>query len=218
MATQTFLHEQLYRGADLLRRLAAARITICGAGALGSNLADNLARQGASALRVIDHDRIKQHNVGTQLYTHADVGAWKADALRKLLFRATGIEIDAVRKELSESNARTLLKDSDLLIDCFDNRAARSVVQSYARAAKVPALHVGLNADYCEVIWDEVYRVPDDVAGDVCEYPLARNLVLLAVVIAGETVMRFLADGQRLDRSGTLVDLAVRPLEPAGIV
>jgi molybdopterin/thiamine biosynthesis adenylyltransferase len=215
MATQTFLHEQLYRGADLLRRLAATRITLCGVGALGSNLADNLARQGALLLRAIDYDRVEVHNIGTQLYTQSDVGAWKAEALRKQLFRATGIEIDAVRKILTGANARALLKESDLIIDCFDNTAARSLVQNYARENSIPTLHVGLHTDYCEAIWDEHYRVPVEVAGDVCDYPLARGIVLLAVVIASEAIVRFLESGERINRSATLRDMAVRLVEPA---
>jgi molybdopterin/thiamine biosynthesis adenylyltransferase len=140
------------------------------------------------------------------------------EALRKQLFRATGIEIEAVRKELNEANIRALLKESDAIVDCFDNSPARTLVQNFARAHNIPTLHVGLHTDYCEVIWDENYRIPGDVAGDVCEYPLARNLVLLAVVIASESVMRFLGDGLRVDRSGTLGDLAVNTLETAEIV
>jgi tRNA A37 threonylcarbamoyladenosine dehydratase len=33
-------HEQLYRGAADVERLAAVRVTVCGTGALGSHLAD----------------------------------------------------------------------------------------------------------------------------------------------------------------------------------
>jgi hypothetical protein len=65
------------------------------------------------------------------------------------------------------------------------------------------------------VIWDEHYRVPRDVGGDVCDYPLARNLVLLAVVVAAESIIRFVDSGERIDRSGTLRDLAIAPLERA---
>ena len=84
-------------------------------------------------------------------------------------------------------------------------------MQELARAASVPCLHVGLFEDYCEVVWDEGYRVPRDVAaGDVCDYALARNLVLLSVVIASEAVMNWVADGNRTSRSATLRDLAVR--------
>jgi len=215
MAAPIFLHEQLYRGEEVLARLAKTRITLCGAGALGSNLADTLARQGASSLRAIDHDRVEEHNVNTQLYTQADVGAWKVEALRKQLFRVTGIEIEAVGKELTEANARALLKESELIIDCFDNSASRSLVQTFARAQKIPTLHVGLHTDYCELVWDEQYRVPADVGGDVCDYPLARNIVMLAVVIAAESVLRFVQSGERVSRCATLGDMAVRLVEPA---
>src|SRR6516164_4164496 len=112
-----FHHEALYRGADSLAKLGAVRVTLCGAGALGSQLADNLARQGVQHLRAIDRDRVEEHNVSTQLYGASEVGAWKVEVLRQRLFRATGIEIDAVRKELTERNARALLADSDLVID-----------------------------------------------------------------------------------------------------
>jgi molybdopterin-synthase adenylyltransferase len=66
---------------------------------------------------------------------------------------------------------------------------------------------------YAQVIWDEHYRVPADVLGDVCDYPLARNLVLLAVAVASETLLRFVLEGMRRDWSATLRDFAVRPLE-----
>jgi molybdopterin/thiamine biosynthesis adenylyltransferase len=209
-----FHHEALYRGEDCLAGLAAVPLTLCGAGALGSQLADNLVRQGCSQLRVIDRDRVEEHNVGTQLYGEADIGAWKVEVLRQRLFRAAGVEMDAVRKDLTERNARSLLQGAGLVLDTFDNSASRRLVQEQCRALAIPCLHVGLFADYGEVVWDEAYRVPQDVAGDVCDYPLARNLVLLTVAVASEVVLRFVLDGTRQSWSATLRDFAVRPLEP----
>jgi molybdopterin-synthase adenylyltransferase len=84
-------------------------------------------------------------------------------------------------------------------------------VQEACRRLGVPGLHVGLNADYAEVLWDEGYRVPNDIGTDVCDYPLARNLVLLAVAVASEVVVRFVGDGTRENWSVTLRDFAIRP-------
>jgi molybdopterin/thiamine biosynthesis adenylyltransferase len=208
-----FHHEQLYRGVDVAAKLAGVRITLCGAGALGSNLADSLARQGFARLRVIDRDRVEEHNVSTQTYGESDVGAWKVDVLRNQLFRGVGIEIEGINKELSERTAAKFLKDSDVVIDTFDNSASRALVQSHCRAAGLPCLHAGLFADYGEVIWDQRYRVPSDVGQDVCDYPLARNLVLLTVSVAAETLLRYVASGEQRDWSITLGDFAVRPME-----
>jgi molybdopterin/thiamine biosynthesis adenylyltransferase len=205
-----FHHELLYRGQQVIDKLAALKITLCGAGALGSNLADNLVRQGARSLRVIDHDRIEEHNVSTQLYGESEVGGWKVEVLRNRLFRAAGVEIEAIRKQLQQDNAPQLVKDAGLVIDTFDNSLSRSLVQGACRACGVPCLHVGLFEDYGEVIWDEQYRVPSDVAGDVCDYPLARNLVMMTVAMASEAVVRFVRDGSRQSLSVTLNDFAVR--------
>lgn len=206
-------HEQLYRGEDCMGRLAATRLTLCGAGALGSHLADNLVRQGFHQIRVIDRDRVQQHNVSTQLYGLSDVGGWKVEILRNRLFRAVGVELDTVAKELAERNARKLLGSADVVLDTFDNSASRLLVQRQCRAAGTTCLHVGLFADYCEVIWDEQYRVPEDVGEDVCDYPLARNLVLLAVALASETLVGHVLEGSRNNWSATLGDFAVCPLE-----
>lgn len=208
-----FIHDEIYRGPDQLAALANVQLVLCGAGALGSLLADNLARQGFARLRVIDRDRVEEHNVNTQLYGLEDVGARKVDVLRNRLFRSVGVEIEAQGKDLTERTCKSLLKGADLVLDLFDNHASRQVLQTYCRQTGLVCLHVGLFADYCEVVWDAQYRVPADAEGDVCEYPLARNLVLLAVSLAAETVVSYVLDGQQVNRTATLRDFAVRELE-----
>lgn len=212
MANSKFHHEEIYRGKDLAARLNVP-ITVCGAGAIGSNLIDNLTRQGFSKLSVIDMDRVEVHNLNTQIYAEADVGALKVDALKNRVFRNIGVEIDAVNKELTASNVKQLLKKASILVDCFDNNKARQLVQDFAREKKTPCLHVGLNGDYAEVIWDVKYRVPkDQTEGDICDYPLARNIAMLAVIVATEELLSFqLSQPPRFqDWSITLKDLAIR--------
>ena len=210
--TETLLHERLYRGADALAKLAARRIVLCGAGALGSLLADNLTRQGIRQLTVIDDDRIEQHNVGTQLYGLDDIGAYKTDALRAHIFRATGVEIKTVRQRLDERTAKKFLRDVDLVIDTFDNSAARRVVTEFCAAQFVPCLHLGMFQDYGEARWNEQYRVPSDVvAPNVCDYPLARNLILLLVSVGSETLVRFILENNQENFSLTLRDLKIAP-------
>lgn len=204
------LHERLYRGAEALAKLGVVRVVVCGAGALGSHLADNLARQGVRHLTVVDRDRVEAHNLGTQLYDEGDVGGFKAEVLRARLFRAMGVEIEAVARELTERNVAKLLRDADLVVDAFDNSAARGLVTANCRANGLPCLHLGMNADYGEVRWNESYRVPADVlAPDVCAYPLARNLILIVVALGSEAALRFLLDGTRESYSFTLRDLAI---------
>ncbi|MBD2199591.1 MULTISPECIES: ThiF family adenylyltransferase [Calothrix] len=207
-----FFHEQLYRSNAVMKKLKDYPVTICGAGALGANIAENLARSGFDKLTVIDRDRIEERNLSTQPYYRSDVGAFKAKILANNLYRAIGTKIDGKTKELTPANTNQLLKDSQLIIDAFDNSIARQAVKDYAEKFNIPCLHAGLSADYAEVIWNDVYRVPSDVNDDICDYPLARNLVMLTVAVACEAAISFIATAEQRNFTITLKDMTVQAL------
>ena len=56
-----------------------------------------------------------------------------------------------------------------------------------------------------------MYRVPEDAEADVCDYPLARNLAVIAAAVAAEELVRFAAGEPRRSVTITLKDLAIRP-------
>ena len=206
-----FFHEQLYRTSEVMVQMRDFNITICGAGALGANITESLARSGFGKLKVIDRDRVEERNLSTQPYYRADIGAFKAKMLANSLYRALGVNVDTQTKELTTTNAGQLLSGSALIIDTFDNSVSRQAVKDYCEKANLPCLHVGLGGDYAEVIWNEVYRVPSPTNDDVCDYPLARNLVMLTVAIACEVIITFVATQKQQNFTVTLADLAVKP-------
>jgi molybdopterin/thiamine biosynthesis adenylyltransferase len=99
------------------------------------------------------------------------------------------------------------------VIDTFDNSAARQALKDYCQQAQLPCLHVGLASDYAEVMWNDIYRVPSPANDDVCDYPLARNWVMLTVAVACEVVMSFVVSGQQQSFTVTLGDFAVKFFE-----
>jgi molybdopterin/thiamine biosynthesis adenylyltransferase len=204
-------HESLYRTPEVMERLRERRITLCGAGALGANLAETLARMGCQKLTVIDKDRVEERNLSTQPWFKSDVGSPKAKILANSLFRALGASLTPDCQELTKDNAGKLLKDSELVVDCFDNSPSRRLIQEHCREKGLEALHAGLAADYSEVIWDAEYTVPSEAQDDICDYPLARNLVLLTVAIASEVIVGWVATGEKRSFSLTLGDLRVTP-------
>ena len=207
-----FYHEQLRRGEAALRRLRELPVTVCGAGALGANVVESLARQGFARLTVIDRDRVEERNLSTQPFYRTDIGAQKAKIVANSLFRALGVTVTARAEELTPANAAKLLAGSGLVVDTFDNSVGRQAVKNACEAANLPCLHAGLSeGDYGEVIWNEAYRVPSDANDDVCDYPLARNLVTLVVAVACETAVSFAATGEKNSYTVTLGDFAVRP-------
>ena len=213
MQNIAFFHEQLYRTPVLMEKLNNTAITICGAGALGANLTENLARSGFGKIKVIDRDRIEERNLSTQPYYKSDIGAYKAKILTNSLYRALGANIEAISKELTLDNCRKLLAQTQLVIDTFDNSVARSIIKDYCQKHNLLCIHIGMESDYSEIIWNDNYRVPSPTNDDICDYPLARNLVMMTVAIASEIIINYLANGKQENYTITLADFAVKPLK-----
>lgn len=205
-------HESLYRTKTAMEKLRGHDIVICGAGALGANIAESLARAGVERLTVIDRDRVEEHNLSTQPFQTDDIGARKAEVLAHTLYRAVGQEVNSVCKELDRTNVHKLLKNATLVIDCFDNSVSRRIVTKHCLEKNVPCLHAGLADGFAEVIWNDHYRVPSPSQDDICDYPLARNLVTLTTAVACETVIKSLLGGTLENWSITLKDLQIAPL------
>lgn len=203
-----FFHEERHWPVELF---AGKLITVCGAGALGGNVAETLARMGCSRLRVVDRDRVEMRNLSTQPYLRAEVGSPKARALANTLYRAVQAKVEPVVAELTAANAAKLLAGSDLVVDAFDNRAARAAVSAAAIEAGLPCLHVGFSGDgvYGNGIWEPGYRVPSETAGDPCDYPLSRPLALTLAAIAARAVVDFFVTGSCLDFELTWNDLKI---------
>jgi len=208
-----FHHEEQLRGDKLTQVLGSKLVTICGCGTNGSNLLETLARQGFSKLRVIDMDRVEEHNLGPQIFEEGDIGQLKVTAAQNRVFRAVGVEVETENKEVKKGTIKKLLRGSDLVVDCFDNRAGRLLLQEYCREQNIPLLHTGVTGDYGEVVWDADYMVPADEGEDNCDYPLARNLAMLVVTAASEEVLNFCLESKPRMKSWaiTLGDMKISP-------
>ncbi|KAF0247356.1 MAG: dinucleotide-utilizing protein, partial [bacterium] len=133
MTSAQFFHEQLERSQATMSKLHDFPITICGAGALGANLCETLARTGFAKLKVIDRDRIEERNLSTQPYFRTDIGAQKAKIVANNLYRALATKVDGRTEELTINNVGKLLADSKLVIDVFDNSKSRQIVKEFCQ-------------------------------------------------------------------------------------
>lgn len=215
-----FLHEQRYRD---FGAAADRQVTICGAGALGANLAETLARMGLRRLRVIDRDRVAPHNLSTQPWEQQDIGAPKVRALATALYRAVGARLNPQHVELTPANAARLLAGSAAVVDAFDNLPSRRAVAEACLQHGVACLHVALGSrgDYGCGLWDATYpvegEVPPRVDADACDYPLTRPLALLVAAAGAEALVCHLLDGSRRGFDLTLRDLRLLPVVPQSI-
>jgi sulfur carrier protein ThiS adenylyltransferase len=79
--------ERYQRQSGLLptERLRDCPVTIVGAGAIGRQVAVQLAVMGVSPLTLIDHDIVEEVNLGAQGYLDADLGRPKVEATADLV-------------------------------------------------------------------------------------------------------------------------------------
>ncbi|MBP2435783.1 ThiF family adenylyltransferase [Microbacterium amylolyticum] len=140
-AERTSRHATLYPLGELgQRRLAGARVTIVGAGGLGSPAVLALAAAGVGHLTVIDDDTVDASNLQRQvLHRVADVGAPKvASAVRAAAELAPECDVVAVQERITPANAERLLSGSDVVLDGTDSFASRAAVAAAAERLGVP--------------------------------------------------------------------------------
>jgi molybdopterin/thiamine biosynthesis adenylyltransferase len=206
----TFVHEEEYRGEDLLNKIGTQSVTLCGVGAIGSNFADSIVRQGFKNITAIDMDRITDHNRSTQIWGSRDIGQFKVTVLRNMLFNSMKIGINPVNKRLDINNVSKLMKKDSIIIDGFDEPESRKIVSDYCSLNQIECLHLGLSEDCAEVTWQEKYHIPKKSSGlDVCEYALARNIVLLCVTVGVESLIRYINSGVRESYLISLKDFSI---------
>ena len=123
-------------GAKAQELLAKARVGIVGIGALGSRIAEELARAGVGYLRLIDRDWVELSNLHRQhLFTEADVNAEAPKSLAAAEHIAkinSEVEVDAQLCHLGPLEAAELLLDLDLWVDGTDNFQTRYLMNDLA--------------------------------------------------------------------------------------
>src|SRR3954464_13546631 len=104
-------------------RLAAARVLLVGCGALGTTIAEQLARAGVRFLRIVDRDIVELTNLQRQgLFEETDAtsGLPKAVAAGKRLSRVnSSIRVEPIVADVDAGNIEDLA-DVDLILDGTD--------------------------------------------------------------------------------------------------
>jgi len=134
-------------GAEGQRRLLAARALVCGCGALGSVLANTLARAGVGHLRIVDRDFLELNNLQRQvLYDEEDVAAGLPKAVAaeaKLRAINSQIDIEAIVADVDHTTIGRLLQDVDVIVDGTDNFETRFLLNDAAVKFGIPWVYGG---------------------------------------------------------------------------
>ncbi len=133
-------------GIDGQKRLLEARVVIVGAGGLGGNVIELLARQGVGFLRIVDGDTFARHNLNRQLLaTERTLGMNKAAvASIRVAEVNSDVETHAVPAMFDKGNAVELLSGMDIVVDALDSINSRLLLCRMARKLKIPMVHAAI--------------------------------------------------------------------------
>jgi adenylyltransferase/sulfurtransferase len=127
-------------------RLAAAKVLVVGAGALGNEVIKNLALVGAGTLYVIDFDTVEPSNLSRSvLFRAEDGGQSKAEvAARRARELNPDIAVVPVHGDVINDLGLGLFADVDVVIGCLDNREARLWVNRQCWKVSTPWVDAGI--------------------------------------------------------------------------
>ena len=141
------------RGQKILR---GSRVAVVGAGAIGSSVAELLARVGVGFIRIIDRDIVDLSNIArSHLLNYNDYVEKKPKSLavaEKLSRINPHVSLDPVIDNIDSRNVIKYLDNVDLVIDGLDNMETKQLLNEAAVMLGKPYIYVGIEGTYGMVI------------------------------------------------------------------
>ena len=126
-------------------KLAAANVLLVGCGALGTVIAESLARAGVGHLTLCDRDIVETTNLQRQtLFTEADAQAGQSKAVaavKRLKQVNSEIELQANAVDVDSGNLESLAEGKTLLLDGTDNAATRYLINDVSIKHGIPWIY-----------------------------------------------------------------------------
>lgn len=138
-------------GKEGQKKLLDSHALIIGVGALGSVIANNLARGGVGKITIIDRDIVELSNLQRQiLFTEEDAenGVAKAEAaVRHLKEVNSDIEYESIIDEINAENIEGVIDGVDVIVDGTDNFSTRLLINDAAIKHDIPWVYGGAVSD-----------------------------------------------------------------------
>lgn len=126
LVNDTHLKSRFVRQEELVprRRLESVSVSVIGVGAIGRQVAVQLASIGAQRLQLVDFDLVDATNVTTQGYFAEDIGVPKVEAVTNTIM---GID-DSIHVETIQDRYRAKHAVGTAVFCCVDSISARSAI------------------------------------------------------------------------------------------
>lgn len=148
-ARQALVSEIGEAGQQAIRQ---SRVVVIGLGALGSNIANILARAGVGSLCLVDRDFVDWTNLQRQgLYEEEDAANSlpKAVAAKNRLARINSeVDYEVMVDDVNSGNVEKIISGATVVLDGLDNFYTRALINEACVKMRIPWIYGGCIATY----------------------------------------------------------------------
>lgn len=133
--------------------LSHATVLLLGAGAVGNEVAKNLALSGIGRLVIVDFDQVEISNLTrSALFVPGDAGRAKAEAAAKAVRRLNpSVETLPVAGDMEWDLGHGWFVDADAVVGCLDSVHARLAINRVCRSVGRPWINTAISSTAAEV-------------------------------------------------------------------
>ncbi|MEM3574992.1 MAG: ThiF family adenylyltransferase [Candidatus Bathyarchaeia archaeon] len=220
-------------------KIRGLRVVIAGAGAIGNELAKNLAMLGVGEQVIIDYDQVEESNLNRAIFfREEDIGRNKADALAERVNEAFPLTRTLAINDRVEAVPLGIFLNSDAILSGLDNALSRIYLSQVSRKYLVPLIDGGIIGSQIRV---QTYIPPDSPcpacalppvnykdlaglrnpcapAGEEAKMPSLPTSASLAASIQAQELVKIALGYEEFLRSGSWPKVLGKPLEGVLIV
>ncbi len=148
---RNMLIEQI--GEEGQKKLSQAKVLVCGAGGLGSTVLTSLASVGIGTIGIVDNDVLELSNLNRQyIHKFENLGKIKVESAKKWINEFNPDTcVNTYQIRLDENNYQDIVKDYDLIMDCFDSFKSKFLLNKIAVETGKTLIHGGVTEFFGQV-------------------------------------------------------------------
>jgi len=193
----------LVRQADIISPLQLKKkITIVGAGAIGSFVTLSLAKMGFNDITVYDKDTVDPENMNCQFFPIESIGQNKANVLKVVVEDFTGIKINAIQEHYDPDKHGFIR--GDIVISAVDSMSVRKMIFAWTMANHlidgrmgaeyIQMYHVFMDNQEHRSTYDKSLYSDEDAVQERCTAKATMYTVNLIAGLIGKSVKDIATD------------------------
>ncbi|MDD3012115.1 MAG: HesA/MoeB/ThiF family protein [Candidatus Gastranaerophilales bacterium] len=141
-------------GAEGQNKLLDSKVLVAGTGGLGSSVIASLASLGIGTIGLVDNDNLELSNLNRQfIHRYNNIGKSKVNSAKEWIAGYNpDITVKNYQLRLNDSNIEEIIKDYDIVADCFDSYESKFMLNRACIKNKKILVHGGVTEFFGQIM------------------------------------------------------------------